>query len=126
MREIKFRAWDGTAIIRSDDWPNLMGFFGTRSPDEVLMQYTGLKDKNGNEIYEGDIVCVTHQDKPYSRSLKTKNFNCEVYFSDNDASFHYRWPKDYGAFRVGMTLGKRCEVIGNIYETPELLSDNQN
>ena len=72
MREIKFRAWSneyksiyqnfainalGTKIASNDDW-------GARSCDwckitdnDVLMQYTGLKDKNGKEIYEGDITC---------------------------------------------------------------------
>jgi len=52
MREIKFRAWDKDLHKMYNKW--------TVIPDDdrshILMQYTGLKDKNGKEIYEGDIV----------------------------------------------------------------------
>ena len=78
---------------------------------DSIMQYTGLKDKNGVEIYEGDVVTIHHEDSP--------SFNAKVFY-------HKRW----GAFEIagtGNTFGwhtdlRGCaEVIGNIHENPELI-----
>lgn len=87
----------------------------------VAMRSTGLLDKNGKKIFEGDIVRVTHIDKPFSKNFKERQFNCEVYYNTDGAPV-YRWPREYGVCRVGVTLGKRCEVIGNIYDNPELIT----
>jgi uncharacterized phage protein (TIGR01671 family) len=116
MREIKFRAWDGNAMwnVREIDFDTMQVHIGIH--DEYinnikLMQYTGLKDKNGVGVFESDIVRIHHEDSP--------DFNAEVFY-------HERW----GAFEVaatGNTIGwytdiKDCvEVIGNIHENPELL-----
>ena len=105
MREIKFRVWDGTHMRSWDDIMNTLGFhhwlFGQRL-DITLMQYTGLKDKNGTEIYEGDIL--------QSNGWR----NREVIWSD-----------EIGGFVLGNMAefyrAEHMEVIGNIYVNPELL-----
>jgi uncharacterized phage protein (TIGR01671 family) len=132
MREIKFKAWDKiqkkilsvTQIVftewgkRAGVQVNDDGFRWIDWDDAVLMQFTGLLDKNGKEIYEGDIVRVQSQyetDEPVDSAPNT------VYFKD-------------GAFRCGfynMILGENVctgkagnwnmEVIGNIYENLELV-----
>jgi uncharacterized phage protein (TIGR01671 family) len=132
MREIKFRAWDdghrtmiyfdmwGRAIEPKSDmdiWSYEKRWRTTKNV--YVMQFTGLHDKNGKEIYEGDVVRVLHRDKPYSLHYKEKAFNCEVYY-DRDGAPGYRWPKDYGNYRVGENL-RQCEIIGNIYENSDLL-----
>lgn len=126
-REIKFRAWDSQnkkmlytgdfniysekdngvhagAIDQNGDWLNL-----------PLMQYIGLKDKNGTEIYEGDIVKL-HSWKPKIKETKRqviKWINSGLYMVslNKNVSGHAEIPNR-----------NRLEVIGNMYETPELLS----
>ncbi|MCO4539992.1 hypothetical protein Si099_01818 [Streptococcus infantarius subsp. infantarius] len=90
------------------------GYRCERDFDEFkLMQFTGLKDKNGKEIFDGDIIKFT----------LTNGFN---YVVDEDGSVTYK----LGAFYVVNGLAEylisdintnEIEVIGNIYETPELL-----
>ncbi|EJS63436.1 YopX family protein [Bacillus cereus] len=123
MREIKFRAWvlqdevDGEYIAAEYMEDNVESFhdplYEHKQGNVVLMQYTGLKDKNGKEIYEGDI-------------LKEKDIVTKVVFHD------FRWQeklissprnhlKNYFPFRD--TLPFTAVVIGNIYENPELVKN---
>lgn len=116
-REIKFRAWDGSKIIYpdSDGWFNNCKFanepiFQMCRLDTVLkrlkvMQYTGLKDKSGKEIFEGDIVEV--------RNVGL----CEVVF-ENGAFFIFKKPSFNGLLYQYTLDGA---VVGNIYRNPELL-----
>ena len=127
MREIKFRSWDtynkemlevqelnyadsynGQPMIRTTMYND---YFDTK--DMILMQYTGLKDKNGVEIYEGDIV--------------------RILGGEYEQGF-YEWDekvciKDfiYDGFNLMMTVNQigneALEVIGNIYDNPELLEN---
>lgn len=127
MREIKFRAWDKEkkqmVIWGDDDFyylakdydgsVNLIGCHnGGGDPDSSitdyeLMQYTGLKDKNGKEIYEGDIVRLTTKTGGDIDRL------CEWSYRNNGWRFQ--------GFNYAGDDQRIIEVIGNIYENPELL-----
>jgi len=111
MREIKFRIWD----INARKW---LKSFNTNLLDihefnlAKIMQYTGLKDKNNKEIYEGDIFHIGSKKILYvvewidcglkGRQIKNKSWIGLDYWKDD------------------------IEVIGNIYENPELLKENNN
>ena len=139
-REIKFRAWDKSEkgrmlypstkfmsdkiLTREDgqrtglpEWMTWRGqvYYEGELQDFVLMQYTGLKDKNGKEIYEGDIVKVIY-DEP--EIYQVKWFGEEGYPAfDIDG-----WPGDEnGLSAVEQGDDIEIEVIGNIYEHPNLL-----
>jgi hypothetical protein len=114
-KEIKFRAWD---IDEKRMYQNSINYAFWRVVADwkhtpVVMQYTGLHDHNGVEIYEGDIARRT--DLPLDRSVGKV-----VYVNDTGiyaASFVLELPD--GSYVSLHT--KHCEVIGNIYENPELL-----
>jgi len=121
MREIKFRAWDTKErrmFVPFELKQKLNQRLGQFSADIILLQYTGLKDKNGIEIYEGDIV--RHYDYPYLKAggISTVKWNvdaCGFYpFTEEIA--------DYGH----PSAGEWIEVIGNIYANPELLKGQDN
>lgn len=143
MKTLKFRAFDrgGTEMIYSDDFVWLSDFFGNTRHGELsgtgvypegnvfMMQYTGLKDKNGVEIYKGDLLR-----EPIQSQWDETNFSCfEVFFHDNDAcSYHIGWQMDrmhnHGAIGGGYipsfkpNVVSKMIVIGNIYENPELIN----
>lgn len=118
MRENKFRAWDRNTEtlcnVARIDWS--IGFDGhpaiycvdrgwvTHSSDYILEQFTGLRDKNGREIYEGDILRMENQ--PHETGV--------VEFSGNGY-----WIKE--EFANYIPAESMCEIIGNIHENPELL-----
>jgi len=127
MRKIKFRMWD---TYNKKMIPERGGFYlGSPAsevaggPDYPVMQYTGLKDRNGKEIYEGDIVkaLVSLKDEAiYAMQHNTINLVEAI------AKVEY-WPPsfelDFGFMRVN--LSSSCEIIGNIYENPELLKKTE-
>lgn len=106
MREIKFRAWDGEGMR---DVFSVQAFSGEvlyagGIKDWKLMQYTGLKDKNGVEIYEGDII---RRGTGYVFEVKVREY--ALGFANNASAFGY-------------DIHHSDEIIGNIYEHPNLLS----
>jgi uncharacterized phage protein (TIGR01671 family) len=127
MREIKFRTWDGAGMVEVWELTIYESGNGYRINDQVdssydkwpLMQYTGLKDKNGREIYEGDIV---KRNPPELNRLSLHDFqNWIIYFG---SWCYMRRPvnnENGFAFDV-IDARSNCEIIGNIYETPELVN----
>jgi uncharacterized phage protein (TIGR01671 family) len=127
MREIKFRAWDiQVKIMRSHENFNDMFSYSESSeldywlnnPNHIIvMQYTGLKDKNGKEIYEGDIILTRYIDGNSSAPLI-------VIYSVPHAAFVIESRDSVLRYFVyDGRVGLQYEVIGNIYENPELLGE---
>lgn len=119
MRDIRFRAWDGEKIIQDFDIYSQDGRIrvpisnGALFPDPEktsIMQYTGLKDKNGVEIYEGDIIA--HGEYIIKPGAVVQWDNLSAAWSVGPD-----WPFNE-FYECGVS---DCEVIGNIHENPKLL-----
>ena len=125
MREIKLRAWDKEngcwasidSIVLCDD-----GSIAYLLPEEddmppyleedvEIMQYTGLKDNNGREVYEGDVLDIGLQNQDGKPVVAPVSY--EKYIAG--------YVLDNGGNGIWQRLDEDCEVIGNIYENPELL-----
>ena len=133
MREIKFRAWDKKdKIMYKENALSLVIHFngelnsfdgetgeivGTEYTRKMeLMQYTGLKDKNGIKIYEGDIVnCIEYECCGY------------IGWNDSEAGFYLNVLMEDGRYEEEQLYDyvDELEVIGNIYENPELLNKEE-
>lgn len=146
MREIKFRAWhEGRKAWVHDRDPgcNILGeviLFGgwmdgvsiEELNDIVVEQFTGLKDKEGREIYEGDVVRVSHGGRHYwlyEMKCFGGQFGNNIYgecfehnLSTDDSERMYTFEKVRGSFFRSECLGgKWSEVIGNIHENADLI-----
>ena len=107
MREIRFRAWSGSKKKMVEPL-TVINPTNSHAGGDILMQYTGLADKNGKEIYEGDIL----NSKEGSPLLVSWNKRFASFCLDKKGWLHSHW---FGE----STDPEDCEVIGNIYETPD-------
>lgn len=135
-RIYKFRAWNKgrkeMAYLNGSDW--LANFWQTieTDPDNFeVMQYTGLKDKNGKEIYEGDIMRVL--DRHWS-DMERYIMTYIVYYAqdsfvlttkegikERESDSPNQYNKDWIEAKLSRTYGRdRFEIIGNIYENLNL------
>ena len=126
-REIKFRAWDKenkkmAQVSRIDFGPGGIKYL---VDDSVLLEYTGLHDKNGREIYENDILKVTSEDgESYVAAVKW--FGDEGYPAFDLAGIPATWCYESNALATIFESGvETCEVIGNIFENTEMLEEEQ-
>ena len=127
-REIKFRAWwvkeKQMFSVCSIDWSgingtriNLMGADTVDIDEIVLLQYTGLKDKNGAEIYEGDILKCIDEHTTIGALEYAENIGTYIVKYWRNGEYYYS-PLNRGDISRGLQL-LETEVIGNIYENPE-------
>lgn len=135
MRDIKFRVWDKELKLMHICGENIHDniFFnknniaqyynlqnGCGSPTTYeLMQYTGLKDKNGKEIYEGDIV---KYEKFYVYDFDYDEGIAIIYWDNEDTGFYGECQSyNYSLDMFYLIRNLSSEVIGNIFDNPELL-----
>lgn len=115
---IKFRAWDNECkVIREYDELKGLTLDALDASDFKLEQFTGLKDANGKEIYEGDII-VSKPNEPTFEPLKIG----VVKRSKIDAGWSYRTATDeYNIWTSGKY--RTYEIIGNVHANPKLLEE---
>lgn len=128
MREIKFRAWvkEKKAIFEVilidyvtkkvtyllERVGHLLSIRDAKFNDVELMQYTGLKDKNNKEIYEGDILFESFGERYYKVVFENGGFRAE-----------FKGDFDEHSFDLIDVVAQGCEIVGNIYENPELMEE---
>lgn len=127
MRELKFRSW----LKNYNCYADVLGFeqgrlfvqfqSGERSQhrlyvpieDCILEQYTGLEDKNGKDIYEGDIVeygtCYYGNEKRHRKVVEWKEWDSDDFGEPHNLGYS--------------NLSECMEVIGNVHENPDLLEE---
>ncbi len=121
-RKLKFRYWDAK-INKISEWiPGV----SLNDKDLIIMQYTGLDDTDGISIFEGDIIDSCYEfdyEEPYGgQGYAWDDFNGVVEWNDNCASFYIRSPMLRSGKKYFNEINlKRTNVIGNIFENPELL-----
>jgi len=143
MREIKFRAWNKRIGWKNKDGSNCepvmeykdfliypetglcefpqggwdLGGYTEKPENFILMQFTGLKDKNGVEIYEGDILSFPQEKQIISVTWEMTRAGWQF---DEHRGFDDGVGRGNWDFTMG--IAKYSEVIGNIHENPELLT----
>ena len=118
MRDIKFRAWDGLRMTCCGITFNNTTWSIQNVNGEPIMQYTGLKDKNGVEIYEGDFVSHWHEEMFFQGNVVGL-----VVWQPDTACFEFEYSSTSQPFSNVDFNYIEPQIIGNIYENPELVDE---
>jgi len=135
----EFKCWDNTAWLEADDDGELIHIGDREGVNTVIQQWTGILDINGKEIYEGDILKETHYACDYSKMIPVRTSETYEYigvvylpkvypYASIMSSHAEAYPVTYRTHPLNTTLGqiignhitKDPEVIGNIFDNPEL------
>lgn len=120
-REIKFRAWDKR--FQKMEYGSAMAILYMNDSDHVIMQFTGLKDSQGVEIFEGDIVEYQYEIRDEMDNIVHCNKKLYIHWFEYRAAWHmheYLGETGFGTWLDNFAAGK-CKIIGDIYSTPDLL-----
>lgn len=122
MRELKFRGWDGKLfyepiICGEFHYADARAFEDGRASDSSLMQYVGLKDKNGIEIYEGDML-------EYNGIFQLVQF--QIHTRTSSSGHGERSATTFAGYSFDDYYGlpSQAKIVGNIYENPDLIAKN--
>ncbi|MFJ7407514.1 MULTISPECIES: YopX family protein [unclassified Lysinibacillus] len=134
MREIKFRAWMDNKILSHEDLVDMdQEFYAMYTiltepqEDIAFMQYTGLKDKDDKEIYEGDIVLLKNEFATWKGTVVFEEgaFKFLIKHSWGTSVEHFNKTDVLNDMGARIQLNNIYVVVGNIYENPELLGESQ-
>lgn len=133
MKDIKFRAFNGDRIVKVNavGWADGEIYWVDTSKNDdfdeglILMQYTGLKDKKGVEIYEGDIVKsfsnINKYTDDFAENVEPTYYFSEIVYHNGCFKNTYKGKPSSPLNWTEATKSHNLEVVGNIYENPELL-----
>ena len=117
-KDFKFRVWTASSEMFYGDTPFVSYVDQYHYQDCPVMQFTSMKDSEGTDIYEGDIVQYSTQ-----HSGDTYSERCIVEYNPEFAWFCCKTVKGHHRQTLGAHKHLEVKVLGNIYENPELLED---
>jgi len=137
-REIKFRVWCNTTRHFTDIpflscWGKQLIWLHCRNEvsisnldegDYVVQQFTGLQDRNGTDVYEGDVIGFKRENPDRFISRRVIEFRYGAFCAIRINKFKFDWEYDYGMPSNMMGPGNPWHICGNIFENPELLQND--